>query len=149
MPGSPSTAPSESSFVDTNVFLRYLTNDVPEQAAAVERLFGQAAAGQLRLTTNAMVVAELVWTLESFYRLPRDNVASKVIAILNTPGLQVADAALLLQAITDYVHLSLDGPAGAGSGLHLRPPPPLAPPWHRRGDTRRAPATSRLRPEPE
>jgi predicted nucleic acid-binding protein len=31
-------------FVDTNVFLRFLTDDVPEQAAAVEALFRRAAA---------------------------------------------------------------------------------------------------------
>lgn len=29
----------DSVFVDTNVFLRFLTNDVAEQAAAVEALF--------------------------------------------------------------------------------------------------------------
>lgn len=47
-------------FVDTNVFLRFLTNDVPEQAAAVEALFRRAAAGEVRLVTNTMVVAEIV-----------------------------------------------------------------------------------------
>jgi predicted nucleic acid-binding protein len=47
-------------FVDTNVFLRFLTNDVPEQAAAVEGLFRRAAAGEVRLVTNTTVVAEIV-----------------------------------------------------------------------------------------
>jgi predicted nucleic acid-binding protein len=36
-------------FVDTNLFLRYLTNDVPEQAEAFERLARQAAAGSVTL----------------------------------------------------------------------------------------------------
>lgn len=57
-------------FVDTNLFLRYLTDDVPEQAQAVERLLGQAAAGEIILVTSGLVVAELVWTMESFPHYP-------------------------------------------------------------------------------
>ena len=34
----------ERVFADTNLFLRYLTNDVPAQADAVEELLRQAAA---------------------------------------------------------------------------------------------------------
>lgn len=35
----------ERVFLDTNVFLRYLTNDVPKRADAVERLLRRAGAG--------------------------------------------------------------------------------------------------------
>ncbi len=58
-------------FVDANIFLRYLTNDIPEQAEAVALLFQQAADGELKLVTNAMVMAELVWVMELAYKLPR------------------------------------------------------------------------------
>ncbi|MGQ9849984.1 MAG: hypothetical protein ACUVSU_08040 [Aggregatilineaceae bacterium] len=50
----------ETLFADTNLFLRYLTNDVPEQADAVERLLRRAAAGELRLMTSALVVGEII-----------------------------------------------------------------------------------------
>jgi hypothetical protein len=46
---------------------------------------------------SSLVIAELVWTLESFYGLTREAV--KVLAILNTPGLEVADGDRVLQAI--------------------------------------------------
>lgn len=107
MPDSESRL-GDAQFVDTNVFLRFLTNDVPEQAAAVEGLLAAAASGHIRLTTNPMVIAEIVWTLESFYQLQRADVAAKVTAILNTPGLQVAEASLLLEAVADYVDLNID-----------------------------------------
>lgn len=94
--------PAEQAFADTNLFLRYLTNDVPEQADAVERLLARAAAGEVVLTTSAMVIAEMVWTLESFYRLPREAVQEKVLAILNTPGLAVESSDLLIQAVVWY-----------------------------------------------
>jgi len=35
---------AERLFADTNLFLRYLTNDVPAQADAVEQVLQQAAA---------------------------------------------------------------------------------------------------------
>lgn len=98
----------ERVFADTNLFLRYLTNDVPAQADAVEALLRRAAAGELILVTNSMVIAEIVWTLESFYKLSRDAVQEKVLAILNTPGLEVADADLILQSISDYVEHHVD-----------------------------------------
>jgi predicted nucleic acid-binding protein len=59
---------AEHTFVDTNLFLRYLTNDVSEQADAVEELLNKAAAREMILVTNSLVCAEMVWTLESFYQ---------------------------------------------------------------------------------
>lgn len=73
-------------FVDTNVFLRFLTNDVPEQAAAVEGLFRRAAAGEVRLVTNTMVVAEIVWVLESYYHLSRADVQERAMAVIHMDG---------------------------------------------------------------
>lgn len=99
---------NEQLFADTNLFLRYLTNDVPEQADAVEALLRQAAAAQIRLVTNSLVLAEIVWTLESFYHLPKNDVQEKILAILNTPGLAVADGDLILQAISWYVTHNVD-----------------------------------------
>lgn len=98
----------ERCFADTNLFLRYLTNDVPEQADAIERLLHRAAAGDITLVSNSLVMAEIVWTLESFYRLDREQVRDKILAILNTPGLEVIDADLVLQAVTWYADKQVD-----------------------------------------
>lgn len=101
-------AAPERVFVDTNVFLRYLTNDVPTQADAVERLLRRAGAGEIVLVTGIMVIAEIVWTLESFYKLPRVDIQAKVRAIINTPGLEVHDRIVISQAISDYVDKNVD-----------------------------------------
>jgi hypothetical protein len=57
----------------TCLFLRYLTNDIPAQADAVEQLLHRAPAGEIVLAINRLVVAEVVWTLESYYGLSRDS----------------------------------------------------------------------------
>ena len=63
--------------MDTNIFLRYLTDDVPHQADAVEQLLHQASQGEILLTTNSWVIAEIIWTLDSYYGLSKDDIQDK------------------------------------------------------------------------
>ena len=95
-------------FADTNLFLRFLTRDVPAQATEVRHLFERAGRGEIALICNAMVIVEIVWTLTSFYKLARVDVAEKVLAILNTPGLEVESTRLLAQAVTDFAERNVD-----------------------------------------
>ena len=98
----------ETVFLDTNIFLRYLTNDLPQQADAAEALLLKAETGELKLITSSLVVAEIVWTLTSYYRLPKDDIRQKILAILNTPGLEVEGSRLILQAVNWYAEKNVD-----------------------------------------
>jgi len=95
-------------FVDTNLFLRYLTNDIPEQAESIEMILRRAMDGEITLATNNLVITEIVWTLESYYHLARQDIQSKVIAILNTPGLMIEHHDIILQAILWYVEKNVE-----------------------------------------
>ena len=68
----------------------------------------RAAKGELKLVTTELVIAEIVWTLESFYQVPKAEIQDKVLAILNTPGLEVDGADLLLQAAVMYAEKNVD-----------------------------------------
>ena len=93
-----SEAPPVTLFVDANVFLRLLTNDVPEQAKAADVLLAQAERGEVRLFSSVLVVAEVVWTPRSFYKRSKEQVRETVLALCHTPGLEVEDADGLVQA---------------------------------------------------
>ena len=95
-------------FVDANIFLRYLTNDIPEQAEAVMLLLRKAADGELKLVTSAMVMAELVWVMESAYQLPRESIQEYMEIILNTPGLNIPEAEMIAQAVAWYAEKNVD-----------------------------------------
>ena len=56
----------ETAFVDTNIFLRYLTKDDPSKYERCREMFKRAVKGEITLSTSAMVIAELVWTLLSY-----------------------------------------------------------------------------------
>ncbi len=95
-------------FVDTNVFLRFLTNDDPVKAKQAEALFRKGIKGQLQLTTSLLVVAEIVWTLESFYHLSKADIASKVETILNTPNLLCLESETTVLALDLHVQENID-----------------------------------------
>jgi predicted nucleic-acid-binding protein len=95
-------------FVDTNIFIRYLTNDVPEKADECERIFKKAVNREERLYTTEMVIAEIVWVLESYYELPKEKVQDKVEKILNTPNLTCPNRDLILTALTLYTEMNID-----------------------------------------
>ncbi|HQU35852.1 MAG TPA: PIN domain-containing protein [Anaerolineales bacterium] len=99
---------AETVFADTNLFLRYLTNDVPAQADLVESLLQRAAKGKVNLVTTSMVIAEIVWTLESYYELDKKEIQTMILGILNTDCLEVIDSDLILQAIVPYADKNVD-----------------------------------------
>lgn len=95
-------------FVDTNVFLRFLTRDDPTKADKARNLFIRAVKGEVRLITSVMVIAEIVWTLESFYGLEKRDIADKVEKILNTPNLECRKGPILFQALDFYASKNVD-----------------------------------------
>jgi predicted nucleic acid-binding protein len=96
------------SFVDTNHFIRYLTNDDPVKADRVGKLLDQVAGGPLTLVTTELVIAEIVWVLESYYELTNVAIAPLVRGILATPGLEVINGALVGRAVELYEGQGID-----------------------------------------
>ena len=89
-------------FVDTNVFIRYLTNDDPVLADRVELLLDGAAAGAVQLVTTELVLAETIWVLESSYKLTNVQIAPLIRGILATPGMDVINGDLVGRALIMY-----------------------------------------------
>jgi uncharacterized protein len=87
---------------DTNLLVRYLTEDDPAKASAVAALLKKAGQGKIKILLPSVVAAELVWVLESFYNMPREQISELVYAILNTPGIDVQDEAIISAAAKLY-----------------------------------------------
>ncbi len=87
-----------SAFLDTNILIRHLTGDPPAQARRATALIQRA--DELLLTD--VVVAEVVYVLESFYEVECERVAELVRAILAFPTIVVVDEPLLLRALEVY-----------------------------------------------
>jgi len=95
-------------FIDTNIFIRFLVNDIPQKADACEKIFKNAVAKKETLFTTEMVIAEIIWVLESYYELSQQEVQEKVEKILNTPNLICPHKDLILNALTIYSEKNID-----------------------------------------
>ncbi|MDH5769093.1 MAG: PIN domain-containing protein, partial [Nitrospirota bacterium] len=67
--------------IDTNLLVRYLTGDDPRKAKAVDNLLSKAEKGELKIFIPSIVIAELVWVLESFYQMHSSEIAELVEAV--------------------------------------------------------------------
>lgn len=90
--------------VDANVLVRHFTNDPPELAARARRLLRTTE----RLFLADLVVAEVVYVLESYYEAPRPAVTTHVRSALSQPTIDVTDAPVLLRALELYEFERLD-----------------------------------------
>ena len=101
--------PIPSAAADTCFLLRYLTGEPADQADQAEEFIRRATAGKLRLRVPALVIAELVWTLESsIYHLSKEDAAQKAIAILRAPGIEVDGADVIEEAVLLHADKNVD-----------------------------------------
>jgi len=94
--------------VDTNLLIRYFTGDDPVKADRCERLFREAAEGRAKLLITDVCLAQLVWTLGSYYRVSRADISDKLVALLNTPGFEFSNVGVLLDASQRYRNTNVD-----------------------------------------
>jgi len=97
-------------FVDTNIFLRYLTRDDPQKAEACFRLLEKAKKSEVTLTTSESVIAEIVFVLSSprVYRLSRTEVRARLYPILALEGLKIQDRRKYYRALDLYADHAID-----------------------------------------
>jgi predicted nucleic acid-binding protein len=93
-----------SAFLDSNVVIRHLTGDPPAQARRATAFLARAD----ELLLPDLIVAEVVYVLESFYEIERTRVAELVRAIVGFPAVVVVDEPLLLRALEIYEIERLD-----------------------------------------
>ena len=92
-----------TAFVDTNVLIRHLTGDPPDLAARATTFLAEAE----ELLLPDLIVAEVVYVLESFYEVPAHEVARLVRSVIAFAPIRTLDSALLLRSLeaVSYTHL--------------------------------------------
>ncbi len=94
--------------IDTNLLVRYLTVDDPQKAKAVDNLLSKAERGELKILVPSIIIAELVWVLESFYQMHSTEIAELIEAVLNTPGIEVTEKSIIASTLKLYRTKNID-----------------------------------------
>lgn len=86
--------------VDTNVLLRRLLDDDPDQSERARRLFERAET----ILIPDVVLAETIWTLEGKrYKAVRDDLVAMVTGLLEEPNIVFESRQAVWSALNEYI----------------------------------------------
>jgi predicted nucleic-acid-binding protein len=87
--------------IDTNILVRYFTFDHPSQTARAIEIMDSLTAEEPGFV-SLVVVAELVWVLDSAYKLTKSEIITSLELLLRGKEVIVQEADVAWQALTTY-----------------------------------------------
>jgi len=82
--------------VDTNVLVRLLVRDDPDQVKTAESFIASGA------WVSHLVLAEALWVLDAVYDRTPEQIASAIDRLLNHKELTIQDAEVVTEALTHF-----------------------------------------------
>lgn len=97
-------------FVDTNVFVRFITQDDADRGSRALEFFGALEDGPPRATTTEVIVAEVVYVIgpKTLYGLSRARVADELATLLTLPGFFIEHRSAMLRALDIFGTTTVD-----------------------------------------
>jgi predicted nucleic-acid-binding protein len=94
--------------IDANVILRFLLDNAPEQSTRCQALFTRLQAGDEEVYLPEVALSDVIWTLQSFYRWPCEQIAQFAHDLISLAGMQMAHQSLIRDALHLYVEHRID-----------------------------------------
>lgn len=94
-------------FLDTNILLRHLLADHPQQSPKATALLTRIERGELRVRTADTVIFEAVFTLERHYRRPKAEIREALLPLIELPGIVLPGKRRFRRVFDRYVGLNL------------------------------------------
>ena len=88
--------------LDTNVLVRFVTNDDPSQAAAVERTMSECHRNREHLFLSTPVICELVWVLKYGMSQPKGEIVKILDRLIEDDIFRFEHAPLVAAALESY-----------------------------------------------
>lgn len=77
-------------FLDSNIFLRFYANEGDKQVIAdCFSLIDIIRIGKIKAKTSHLVISEVVWTLQSYYKASKDQIVKVINSIESIPNLKI------------------------------------------------------------
>ena len=94
-------------FVDTNVFIDIIMKRDEKRFRQCSRFFQKVKLNKIKAVTGNVVLAELIWTLKSFYGIGKEEIARRIKSIIKLRGIKLVDNYDPLRAIDLYQSKSI------------------------------------------
>ena len=98
----------ERIYADTNIFIRFFADDMPEQTKISKKILKGLLEDKYELYVCNLVFAEIVYVLESYYKLDKKDILDKMFAILKFKNLVVENKSIIAEALEIYNEKNID-----------------------------------------
>jgi len=98
---------SNEKFLDTNILIRYFTKDDEKKAYDVLELLKRIDKNEEKVITTPLVIFEVIFTLQSYYKLPREEIKELLLPILNLRGLRLTFKSIFEKALEMYPQVNI------------------------------------------
>ena len=97
-------------FIDANVFLRFLIFDRqnPQLSKKAKRVIEKIQKGEITVQLHILTIAEVVFVLEHFYEVEKNEIRKKVEPILSLEHLIFSEKVFVLEALRLYQEKNVD-----------------------------------------
>lgn len=96
--------------IDTNVLIRYVTNDEPTKADRAKQFLERIERGEEECILCEAVIAEVIWVLTHprIYNLSREEVVEYLVSVVQLNGVRIQPKTMYLRALEMYKTSDLD-----------------------------------------
>ena len=85
--------------IDTNVLIRFLTNDRSSKYKTLYSFFNSLEKGALSVELKLIVLFQTAFVLKSYYKVPKENISTSLIALLKFKGIQIKDKRIVMRTL--------------------------------------------------
>lgn len=77
--------------LDTNIFIRFIINEIPLQYTKSKTVFEQIENNEIKTVVSILVINEMIWILENYYNLQRSVFIPQIKKLFALSGIVVEE----------------------------------------------------------
>lgn len=97
-------------YIDSNIFIRFLTYDIKESYLKASRLIKEVEESKAVGIISILVINEVLWILENYYSLKRKIFINELMKILSLKNIKILEVRkkILFNILEAMVHTRID-----------------------------------------
>lgn len=94
-------------FIDSNIFLRTLIKEDEKSFKECYQFLNLVQENKIKAFTSSLILAEINWVLESFYKFKKSEIIKALKSILNLKGLKIVDKTKPILAVEIFQNFNV------------------------------------------
>lgn len=78
-------------YIDANVFIRFFIKDIKSQALQAKKLFAEIESGGKTGVVSILVLQEILWIMEDFYKIKRAIFVEQLVKLLALKQIKIKE----------------------------------------------------------